>query len=471
MITEPILELPVDEAYQKHLYTLQKKFGIEYFNARFNVLSATKIHINKGKMQENDSNNEYGFSVQTFVDGGYGFASSNEISLSELDRIFERSANLAAWSSRKAEKKFQMKSYDPLKISYVQEQKKNLFDVSNEEKIQFLLDQDKAATGYDPRIVNTNSYYIDRISHEIIVTSDDRIVDKTESLARIMILTNSMEGGILQEARQSKGITGGFEIIEKADTLGFDAAKEAIENLNAKPVKGGVFNIIADPYLSGTFIHEAFGHACEADGVLAGESQLAGKIGQRMGNENINVIDDPTRAGDYGFVRFDSEGMEAHKVYLVKEGILNEFMHNRETASKMQIEPTGNGRAASFSSIPMVRMRSTSIEPGDWTFEEMLEDLKNGILCESWEYGYTEPAIGQFMFKMARAWEIHNGEKIQLLRDAALSGMMLDVLNNITAIGNKKLLDDGTCGKSGQKIPVSSGSPYIRINNVVIGGL
>jgi len=471
MAAEEILELPVDEMYHKHLQLLQKKFDVEYFNARFNVVSSTSIHINKGNMKENNAFNNYGFSIQSFKQGGYGFATSNEISISELERIFEVSAKLASFSAKKAAEKFTVKAYDPLKVSFVQSQKKNLFDVSNEEKIAFLLKQDKNATSFDPRIVNTNSYYADKVSRELIITSDDRCIDKTESIARVMVLTNSKEGSVMQSAHKSEGITGGFEIIDRASSLGVDSAKEAIENLSAKPVKGGQYNIIADPYLSGTFIHEAFGHACEADGILAGESQLAGKIGERMGNEHINVVDDPTQQGDYGFVKYDSEGIEAQKVLLIKDGILNGFMHNRETASKMDIDPTGNGRAGSFSSLPIVRMRSTFIEPGDWTLEEMMEDLKNGLLCISWSYGYTEPSIGQFMFKMARAWEIKNGEKIQLVRDAALSGMMLDVLGNITAISKNKLMDIGTCGKSGQSAPVSSGSPYIRINDVVIGGM
>ncbi|MBN2154764.1 MAG: TldD/PmbA family protein [Candidatus Lokiarchaeota archaeon] len=471
MQSEPNLDLPVDDAYHKQLQKLKKKYNIEYYNARFNIATSTIIHINKGKMKQNNNHYDYGCSIQTFVNGGYGFASSNEISLSEIERMFEKSVKLAQWSSSRAGKKFHMKSYDPLVVSYEQPQKRNLFDVSNEDKIFFLLQQDKAASTYDARIVNTNSYYMDNVSRTIISTSDNRIVDNIESHVRIRILTNSKEETNLQEGKKSMGISGGFEIIDKANNLGLEAAEEAIENLNAKPVKGGQYNIIADPYLSGTFIHEAFGHACEADGVLAGESQLAGRIGERMGNKTINVIDDPTMEGEYGFVKYDSEAMEARKVQLIKEGFLNGFMHNRETASKMDVEPTGNGRASSFSSIPVVRMRTTFIEPGDWSLEEMMEDLKNGILCVSWNYGYTEPSIGQFMFKMARAWEVQNGEKVQLLRDAALSGMMLDILNNISAVGKEKLLDDGTCGKANQHVPVSSGSPYIRINNVVIGGL
>jgi TldD protein len=471
MASNSNLELPIDEVYQTRLEKLRQRYQVDYFNARFNANSSTFIMINKGKMKENQSSNDFGFSIQTFIDGGYGFATSNEISLEEIERIFENSARLAKWSSKKAEEKFQMDQYDPIRVSYVQPQKKHLFDVSNEEKIRFLLEQDKQALRFDPRITNTNSIYLDNVTHEILVTSDDRIIDKTDSRARIMIMTNSNEGSVIQGARKSKGITGGFEVVDLATDLGIKAAKEAIENLNSKPVKGGEFNIIADPYLAGTFIHEAFGHACEADGILAGESQLAGMIGKSMGKDIINVIDEPGSNGKYGFLKYDSEGIEGKPVQLIKDGILTEFMHNRETASKMEEISTGNGRAESYTDVPLVRMRNTYIQPGDWTLEELLEDLKDGILCVSWNYGYTEPSIGQFMFKMERAWEIKNGEKTQLLRDAALAGMMLDILNSIVAIGKHSFGDDGTCGKGGQGVPVCSGSPYIRLNDIVIGGI
>jgi TldD protein len=115
-------------------------------------------------------------------------------------------------------------------------------------------------------------------------------------------------------------------------------------------------------------------------------------------------------------------------------------------------------------------MTSTFLQPGNWQIEEMIEDLKEGLLCENWVYGYANPAVGDFQFKMERAWKIERGEKTHLLRDAALSGMMLEALNKITAISKEIKFDDGACGKSGQHIPVSSGGPYIRINDNVIGG-
>lgn len=468
---EDILEIPVDDIYFKALELLQKKFKIQYYNVRFGVSKSTNLRINKGNMRNAHSSLNYGFSVQAFKDGGYGFAVSNVINLDELKEKFEEAAKLAIFASKKAEKSFNIKQLDPLNAKFKQSMKTNLLDVSQDEKIEFLLNQDKIAGKYDKRIVNTDSLYGDTLNHQIIATSDQRIIDMTESSALVYVRAYSKMGDINQMARANIGITGGYEVTELAADLGETAAKRAIELLEAKPVTGGKYNIIIDPLLAGTFAHEAFGHASEADAVLANESQLAGLLGKKVGPDNINIIDRPDIEDAFGSIVYDSEGTEAKPVHLVKDGIMTGYLHSRETASKMDVEPTGNGRTVTYGSPPIVRMRNTYIEPGNWTLEEMLEELKNGILCINWNYGYTEPAIGQFMFKMERAWQIESGEKVQLLRDAALSGTMLEVLNKITALSKDKELDMGRCGKAGQTVPVGSGGPYIALNDIVLGGM
>ncbi|MBD3352379.1 MAG: hypothetical protein GF364_12905 [Candidatus Lokiarchaeota archaeon] len=466
-----LLELHVDEKYFKKLFDLKKEYKLQYFNARFNTSLSSSFRLEKSIMKSAHNFNNYGFSIQAFVDGGFGFSTCNLISIEELENSFREAAKLAHYSSRNAEKKFDIKELDPVKAKYIQPQKKKLLNISADEKAKYILEQDKQARNYDDRIVNTISSYSDTIKHELIVTSDERIIDLTSSYARIMVHAYSKEGNVNQSSRANIGITGGYEIVDMGGKVGIKAAKRAIEILNAKPVNAGRYDVIVDPYLAGTFAHEAFGHACEADAILANESQLAGKINQKVGPEFISIYEDPDIENGYGSIKYDSEGIKAKKIALIKNGILAGYMHSRETASKMDVEPTGNGRAQSFTSFPVVRMRNTYIEKGDWNLEEMLEELKNGILCINWNYGYTEPNIGQFMFKMERAWQIENGEKKQLLRDAALSGTMLNVLNKIRAISDNVMMDDGTCGKSGQHVPVGSGGPYLLINDISIGGM
>jgi TldD protein len=465
------LSLPIDDIYFKKLQELKKKYKIQYYNVRFCSRSSSNLRIEMGNQRSAHIFNNSGFSIQTFTDGGYGFSSSNIISLEQLEKKFEESAKLCKFAAKNAETKFLIDELDPIKDKFIQTQKVKLLDVNPEDKVKYLKEQDMNARKYDKRIVNTNSNYADSTTHQIIVTSDDRIIDTTETYARIMIFAFSKEGSVLQSARESVGLVGGFEVVDKGKDIGETAAKKAIEILAAKPVKGGKYNIIIDPFLAGTFAHEAFGHAAEADSVLANESVLIDKIGKKIGPDYINIVDDPSLPGAYGSVVYDSEGIKARKVELVKNGILKEFMHSRETASRMHEKPTGNGRAQTFKMTPQVRMRCTYIEPGDRKLEEMFEELREGLYCISWLYGYTEPNKGEFQFKMERAYLIENGEKKQLLRDAALSGTILEVLNKITAVSKGLQMDDGTCGKGGQSVPVCSGGPHLLIKDTVIGGV
>ena len=102
--------------------------------------------------------------------------------------------------------------------------------------------------------------------------------------------------------------------------------------------------------------------------------------------------------------------------------------------------------------------------------DEMIEEMKDGILCVGWNYGYTDPSEGNFMFKMAKGYLIENGEKTKIVRDAAISGLTLDVLNRIRLIDKHIELDQGHCGKGGQTVRVGSGGGYTLIDNMIIGG-
>jgi len=148
-------------------------------------------------------------------------------------------------------------------------------------------------------------------------------------------------------------------------------------------------------------------------------------------------------------------------------------LHNLETSSRMNLPPNGHGRASSSSARPQVRMGFTYIEPKDWNIEELIQDTKNGILCEDFLYGYTNPTTGNFQFKCKFSYKIENGEKKELMRDVALSGMILEVLKRVSAIGDQKSFSysDGICGKGGQSIRVCDGGPYIRVDDITVGGL
>jgi TldD protein len=281
------------------------------------------------------------------------------------------------------------------------------------------------------------------------------------------------EDGLRQRGFDVVGGTGGYEIVqsEAAHMLGKTAAEKAVKLLSAKPAPSGKFTVVLDPKLVGVFIHEALGHACEADKVLAGASVVEGKIGDSMGNSCVTVVDDPTIKGLFGSFTYDDEGIATRRRVLVQNGVLKEYLHSVETASRMNLEPNGAARAEGFMSTPIVRMSNTYLTAGKCKVNDVFEGIKHGIYACGSQYGYVLPANGQFTFKCEYGHLIENGEPKQLVRDVALSGLVLEALKNVEAVADDLVFEPGTCGKSGQSAPITTGGPHTRVAKIVVGGM
>ncbi|MGD9962735.1 MAG: TldD/PmbA family protein, partial [Thermoplasmata archaeon] len=280
--------------------------------------------------------------------------------------------------------------------------------------------------------------------------------------------------GVVQRGHSAVGSVGGYELMRTDETalLGESAAAQAIRLLDSKPVPAGRAVCILDNKMTGILAHEAIGHACEADGILAGASVLEGRIGQRVAVPEVTLVDDPTIESTFGYFPHDWEGVRARRHVLIAEGILTEYLHSLESSSRTGMEPNGASRAQTYGSPPLIRMSNTFIAPGEWGKDELIEDTKEGFLFQGSQYGYVEPSKGQFMFKCDEAYEIKSGEIGQRYRDASLSGVILEVLNSVTGVADDfTLCDPGYCGKYSQEARVTDGGPHIRVSDVVVGGL
>jgi len=449
----------------------QKK--IEYWDIRVASSSGTLLEFTNGKNKEVSYSNTKGVGIRAFVNGGWGFSVKQDVTDKSIIEGLNGAIKLAHLSEKYSKFKFRIKEYDAIRDKYSTKLKVPLDDVDIEQKIELILEIEKEAQNFDSRIINTNSFYTDGIIDSHFINSFGSSIEQTTSILRIFSIVYAKENGNLQRNLESRGGVGGFELTKKAEKIGIKSAENAIKLLSAKPVKGGKFTVIMDPKLTGVFIHEAFGHACEADSIIAKESILEGKLGEKIASESISIIDDPTpnNMALFGSYKFDDEGILVQPVKLIENGILNNYLHDLESASRMNVSPNGHGRASSYSSKPQVRMGVTYIKEGDWKLDEMIEDTKNGVLCENWLYGYTNPVTGNFQFKTRNCYNIENGEKTELLRDVGLSGLILEILNRVSAIGNKVEFSDGVCGKRGQHVRNCTGGPYLRVEEVVMGGL
>jgi TldD protein len=411
--------------------------------------------------------------IRAFKDGAWGFSATTILKEHIIEETVKSAINIAKRASETTKEKFRLRSVPSTEGTSEVPVKVDPRDISIQEKVRFVLELNKQATSFSPKVANVNCFLGEIQGAAAIINSFGLNVKKQISRMRAGASVYATENGARQKGFEGVGGTGGYEIVqsEDANKLGTTAAETAVKLLGAKPAPSGKFTVVMDPRLVGVFIHEAFGHACEADKVLAGASIIEGRIGDKMGNESITVIDDPSIKGLYGSFSHDDEGVPAHQRTLVEDGVLKGYLHSIETASRMNTEPNGAARTQDFMSTPIVRMSNTYIAGGEFKADEIFEDVKHGIYAIGSEYGYVIPASGQFTFKCDYAQVIENGILGALVRDAALSGLILEALNNVEAVGNDLEFEPGVCGKAGQTVPITTGGPHIRVSNVVIGGM
>ncbi len=275
----------------------------------------------------------------------------------------------------------------------------------------------------------------------------------------------------MQQVGLSIGSKGDFAVVENLQDEARNIARRAVALLSAPHVKGGTYTVVLDPILAGVFVHEAFGHLSEADHVYENpQLREIMVLGRKFGGKHLNIIDGAAVPGLRGSYKYDDEGTSATKTYLIQEGILNSRLHSRETAARMGEKPTGNARAINYQFPPIVRMTNTFIEPGKTSFEDMISDIKEGIYAREWYGGTT--SLEMFTFSAGEAYMIRNGKIAEMIKPIVLTGNVFTTLDNIDAVGNDLDMNQGGgCGKAGQSpLPVSNGSPHIRIKNCLIGG-
>jgi len=448
--------------------------GAEFCDIRVQDTTGTTIRVVNGKTKQLTSSHNKGAGVRAFIKGAWGFSCTNSLDKKSLKRAAETAVKMVKATTKRTKTTFELKLPKPARASVEIPAKTPVTEISIEEKVGYALTLDKAAKEYSSKVVNTNERYSDVTGFSIVCNSNGTYVETNLNYVIAVAYVFAQEGSIKQQGFEIEAGAGGYEIVEteRARKLGETAAERAVRLLKAKSAPAGKFTAVLDPRLTGIFIHEAFGHACEADTILAGRSILEGKIGEKVGSPDVTVVDDPTLKGSFGYFPYDSEGTLAKRKVLVEKGVLKEFMHNLETASRMNAEPNGSARAETYQNLPIVRMSNTYIAPGDWTFEEIIEDTKKGIYAKGSVYGYVNTARGQFMFKPEEAYMIEKGELTSLLRESAISGLTLDVLRNIDALGRDLQINDpGTCGKSLQGARVNDGGPHVRVKEMVFGGI
>ncbi|MBN2151357.1 MAG: TldD/PmbA family protein [Candidatus Lokiarchaeota archaeon] len=450
--------------------------GAGFCDIRLDSWQGLSLEVMQSRTRNVVSSLGSGAGVRALVGGAWGFATTIDTSRPSLIRCSETAVRLARACTRfvKEDQRFTIPEGAKFASGRDEVTRDGEMDsIAGEDKIKFCLDLDKSARARSMLVKNVVIRFSESFSESAVVNSLGAHIEK--SIGTVYALTNVMvkENDVLQSGSEVFSHIGCWNTADPlaVEQTAIAAVDQGLRLLKAKPCPPGAFTIVVDNKLGGVFVHEAMGHACEADSILAGQSILESKVGNRVGNEAVTIVDDGSRRDLFGYMPSDSEGIPSRKTILVKDGVLAGYLHDLETASRMEQQPTGNGRAEGFDCMPQVRMTNTYLEPRDWKPDEIVADTGRGIYCRNWQYGYVEPEKGNFMFKCKEAMMIENGQQTTSLKDVALSGQILSVLHDIDAIGNDFGSSGGMCGKGGQRVRVSDASPHFRIKNVLVGGM
>ena len=438
--------------------------NVDYIDIRSGSGDNTSILMKDGDVEEINTGMSLGARIRVLNNGAWGFAYTTD--LSKINEITETAIKLSA--SLKGDVK--LSESEVIKDKIAVDVKIPFKDVSIEEKKEIMKEASDAAT--IDKVNSTTVGYVDNEVNELFMNSEGSQIQVKTSRIRMALNASATDGEIIQFGHGSLGGVKGYEVIAERDIeeFGRTIGEKAVRLLDAKPAPSGKFPVIADPELTGVLIHEALGHAVEGDLILQNDSILKDKMGEKIASDIVNIFDDASLREGFGYYPYDVEGVKTKPNQLVKDGKLVSLLNSRETASQLNMQSSGNARSI-ISDKPIVRMSNTYLQPGDNTFEELIEDIPDGIYLKGSRGGQVDTGKGIFQFNAAEGYLIENGELKTPLRDVSLSGNILETLKNIDAIGNDFKLSVGFCGKDGQTAPVGDGGPHTRILNALVGGM
>ncbi|PWR71793.1 TldD/PmbA family protein [Methanospirillum stamsii] len=434
-----------------------------YYDIRRVTGEVTQIDVDNGKVEQAGSSFFDKAVIRVLGDKGWGvFSVSGEEA--DYEKLPEKLIKEALDASSITTVNISLQD-SPSSIHKVPSMKENPADVSLDEKVSVLLDLYKHTEGQD--IVSRRINYIEKDEEVSFSDSLGHQYDYHLCRCGFSVMAVASRAGIVQMGYERDHTISGLNIRHRQE-LASEAAHRAVRLLDAKPSKGGIMKAVLDPELAGVFAHEAVGHASEGDLIKEGSSILKGKINELIGSPLLTIVDNPSLP-EFGFCPVDDEGSETKRTEIIKNGVLMSYLHSKETLASIGHGDTGHCRGMPGVE-PIVRMSNTFIENGDASYDEIIEECKTGILLKGSRGGQVDPGRGMFQFNAEYGYIIENGELSTMVRDVSLSGEILQTLHTISLIGNDMALHPGYCGKGGQTVPVTDGSPHLLLHNAVVGG-
>jgi TldD protein len=444
--------------------------GGDYADLFFEHTYTNSVGLQDGAVNRSNSNIDFGMGVRVLSGDQTGYAYIENVTLEEMLKAARTAARIASSSVKTKPVSLTER---PLKA--------NCYAISTpwegvalKEKTPYLQKLNDKIFALDKRVQKVSASLNDSTSHILFCNSEGVSYYDYRPMVTLSAVCIMEENGRFENSHSARAYRKGFEFL--SDDIIDVIAREAVENTSIlfkaiKP-KGGEMPVVMGSGGSGILLHEAIGHAFEADFNRKNISIFSEQLNKKICNEHISVVDDGTIPFNRGSINIDDEGTYGQKTYIVKDGILTSYLHDRISARHYGIASTGNGRRESFRNMPIPRMRATYMEAGNVKESDIIASVKNGIFVDKFTNGQVQIGAGDFTFFVKSGYLIENGKLTQPIKDINIIGNGPKALADITMVADNDKIDNGTwtCGKDGQSCPVTCGMPSALVSKLTVGG-
>lgn len=452
------------------LITIALSAGGSYADLYFEYSTANDIALRDGEVNAAGSHIDYGMGIRVVSGDQTGYAYTEITSMKEMERA-------AALASQIASGRIRTKvPINITKIDFI-----NRYPVINRwndlpisKKVPFLVKLNELIFGADSRVHKVMARISDSTTEILFYNSLGEIFTDYRPMASVTATCIMESKGKVENSSSSRSFRIGSDFL--SDDLINEIATEVVKNtaflFDAIQPAGGEMPVVMGSGSSGILLHEAIGHAFEADFNRQKVSIFSDKLGKKICSDDISVVDDGTVMWNRGSINIDDEGVPGQKTYMVKNGILHSYLHDRISAKYYKTAPTGNGRRESFRYMPLPRMRATYMEAGKSKETDIIASVQKGIYVDNFSNGQVQIGAGDFTFFVKSGYLIENGKLTQPVKDINIIGNGPEALAGIVAVADNFRIDNGTwtCGKE-QYCPVSCGMPSVLVNKLTVGGI
>ena len=347
-------------------------------------------------------------------------------------------------------------------------------DVGLNEKLALLEYADRIVRNSDQSVSGVTVSWADEDDRVLIATLSGDVVKDHRPLTRLSMQVTAGRDGDTHSGFSSIAAREGLSWYsnERIESMAVEAMNRTLILFESRRPPVGELPVVLASGTSGVLLHEAIGHSLEADFNRNGTSHYANSMGEKIADAQVTISDQGTMSNELGALNYDDEGIACGRTDLVENGVLRSYLHDSVSAGQYKTKPTGSGRRESYRFAPMPRMTCTVMENGPHSREEIISAVHFGVLAETYTNAEVRIGKGDYNFYVKNGWLIEKGKVTAPLRDFSISGNGAQTLERITMVANDRRMDPGgwTCGKNGQRVPVSQGMPTVLASGIIVSG-